>query len=291
MDTDSCDMDFDDPSRCYNALTVTDEKSLRLLEESVGYFRTEVERKLNRCVKMHGGVSLMGEAGFVVSGNFFTAQKFGLIHGKNIDYNHDFEFAGFTTSVDGIAIQRVLNNNDIVLLTTVGTTRLGDLVNVNGYHLAATTAAALNAYKLIYFANEGSVLCDRSEGASSAKVIQELPLSFAQSIASHFGVDVHRAGFATFGSNQNDLEPRALELLLHLGWAAWAVNQGVTRAHIVNPTDGALLEELFTSKNGANTCLYHDNELEEEDDFMDKVEDWDSFFESAVRNGQRVARF
>jgi hypothetical protein len=44
---------------------------------------------------------------------------------------------------------------------------------------------------------------------------------------------------------------------------------GVTRAHIVNPTDGALLEELFTSKNGANTCIFHDKELlylEDDDD-------------------------
>jgi len=289
-DTDICDMDFDNPSQCHNALTVTDEATLRLLEESAGYLRTEVERKLNRCVKMQGGVSLHGVAGFVVSGNFYTAQKFGLVQGKEIDCEQDFEFAGFTSSVSTNAIRKVLNNNDIVLLTTVGTTRLGDLVNVNGYHLAAATASALDAYKLVYFANEGSVLCDR-DGKDGRKVIQELPLSFAQAITRYYGVDVHRAGFATFEDARLKLDPRSVELLLHLAWASWAVEEGVTRAHIVNPTDGALLEELFTSKNGANTCLYHDRELEQNEEDILEAHDWDSFFESAVRKGQRVAKF
>jgi hypothetical protein len=97
-------------------------------------------------------------------------------------------------------------------------------------------------------------------------IVQEVPLSFAEKINSFHGVKVHRAGFAAFESARRKLEPRALELLLRLGWASLALQEGVARAHIVNPTEGALLEELFTSKNGANTCLYHDEELEEDDD-------------------------
>jgi hypothetical protein len=54
-----------------------------------------------------------------------------------------------------------------------------------------------------------------------------------------------------------------------LAWAVWALQQKntVARAHIVNPSDGALLEELFTSsKNGLNTCVYHDDKGTEQEE-------------------------
>mmetsp|Transcript_16933 Transcript_16933/g.22057 ORF Transcript_16933/g.22057 Transcript_16933/m.22057 type:complete len:95 (-) Transcript_16933:526-810(-) len=84
FDVDACDMDFDDPIECQNGLTVTDETTFRRLEESAGYLRTEVERKVNRCVRMNDrwGLDLMQDSnGFVVSGNFYTVQKYGLIRG------------------------------------------------------------------------------------------------------------------------------------------------------------------------------------------------------------------
>lgn len=281
FDADRCELDFDNPAECANALTVTNEETLRLLEESAGYLRTEVERKINRCVKLQGGGLVQGSSGFVVSGTFYTAQKYGMVRGQ------DFEFTGFTSAVNTKSIRTVLNDDDIVLLTTVGSTRMGDLVNVNGYHLAAAAAASLKAYKLVYFANEGSVLCQKGDKS----VVQEIPLSFAEKVNSYHGVKVHKAGFATFDNARKKLGPRGVELLLHLGWASWALQEGVNRAHIVNPTDGALLEELFTSKNGANTCVYHDEELEEEEDVFLAEEGWDSYFESLTKKGQRVAKF
>ena len=105
-------------------------------------------------------------------------------------------------------------------------------------------------------------------------------------------VTCHNPGFATFQKAKETLKPEAVELLLHLGWSAWAVDRGVTRAHIVNQADGALLEELFTPKNGANTCLYHDDErANDQVDDDDLAHDWDAFFESAEKQGQSVAHF
>jgi len=171
-------------------------------------------------------------------------------------------------------------------LTTVGLSKMGELVNVNGYHLAASVAASLNAYKLVFMANEDSVLKKKGEATS----IQELPLSFAKAITDYHRVQVHNTGFATFEKARQRLEPQAVELLLHMGWASWALENGVKRAHIVNPGDGAVLEELFTSKNGANTCLYHDDEKKETEDDIAQ-EDWDAFFRSAAEQGQNVANF
>lgn len=275
-DMDVCDLDFiNHPHECHNSLTVTDRESLRRVEEEAGYLRTEVERKLNRYLRMHGGVTSSKDRpapeGNVVSGNFYTAQRFGEIRGE------DFEYTGFTSSVNTKRINQVVGNNDIVLLTTVGLSPMGELVNVNGYHLTATVASSLEAYKLIYFSNEGTVL----QRKDSDDHIGEVPLSLAQSILDYHQVQVHNTGFATFEAARQALDPGAVELLLHLGWATWALENGVERAHIVNPGDGAILEELFTSKNGANTCLLQDPVDPQTDKALYK-EDWDEFFASAA---------
>lgn len=273
--TDTCD--FNNPHACSNSLAVTDAETLRHCEEEAGFLRTEVERKLNRCLRVHGGCISTEDApapeGNVVSGNFYTASRFGRIR------DQDFQYTGYTEGVHVKNIERILDSNDVVLLTTVGVSPLGELVNVNGYHLTATVAAALNAYKCIYMSNEGTVLRKKDD---SDEPIQELSLSFAKSIADYYDVRVHNTGFATFERAHETLEPGAVELLLHLGWAAYALENGVTRAHVVNPGDGALLEELFTSKNGANTCLYHDEEDQEQADGLFE-EDWDAFFTAASR--------
>jgi acetylglutamate kinase len=266
-------LDFiDHPHECHNSLKVTDETTLRQIGEEAGYLRTEVERKLNRCLKTHGA------NGNVVSGNFYTAKQFGTIRGE------DFEYTGFASAVHTDKIQSVLSqNNDVVLLTTVGLSHLGELVNVNGYHLSAAVAAALNSYKLIYMSNEGAVMKNKDG------LIQELTLSSAQAITDYHSVQVHNTGFATFELARQSLDPGAVELLLHLGWSAWAMQHGVNRAHIVNPSDGAILEELFTSKNGANTCILQD-EVEASEDELDQ-DDWDNFFDSADKQGQTYLTF
>jgi hypothetical protein len=186
-------------------------------------------------------------------------------------------------------------NNDIVVLTTVGQTRRGNVVNVNGHQLTAAVAAALQAHKVIYMASQGCVLQQQIKNeqhgkSTSTKRLFELPLSIAQSITNYHHVHVRQGKFATIQDDINSskdttatatsLGPRAVELLLNMAWACWAVDRGVRRAHIVNPTDGALLEELFTSRNGANMCLYHDNELlmnadddEDEDDDEEDAEE------------------
>jgi len=282
--SDSCSLDFKRPHECHNALKVVNEKTLRAFEEEAGFLRTEIERKINRCMHQQGnGHKLEGN---VVSGNFFTARHYGRIRGQ------DFEYAGYVSEVHTDNIQNVLKNGDIVLLSTLGLCRSGDLASVNGYHLAASVAASLGAHKIVFLANEGSIL--HKKGGGQDDIVQALPLSFAEEIIDYYGVKVHSKGFANFDDARIDLAPRGVELLLHLGWSSWALENGVTRAHIVNPTDGALLEELFTTKNGANTCLFHDDEVDDADDAIDDDE-WDNFFQSAkasklTKNGV-VARF
>ena len=254
---------------CQNTLRVTDDKLLRFIEEEAGYVRFEVERQLNRSLRIHGGMSKVDihsplPSGNVVGGNFYTAKPFGVVRGK------DYQNTGYPSHVNTEKIQEILKRDDIVLLTTVGCSRLGSCVNVNGNHLAASVASALDAHKLVYFANQGTVLRKRDE---DQRTIQDIPVSVVKAFLDYHKVQVHRAGFATFKDASKELDACAVEMLLHLGWASWALEQGVTRAHIVNPGDGSLLEELYTAKHGTNTCLFRDDEQDEFDD--DLLDDFD----------------
>lgn len=282
-DLGECDVNLRNAHECHNALKVTDDATLRHIEEEAGFLRTEVERKLNKLLRVQrpGDVN-HNQSGNVVSGNFYTGQLFGVQRG--MDYGH----TGFVSAVHKENIMQVLKKKDVVMLSTVGMSRHGDLVNVNGYSLAATVASSLNAYKLVFMANEGCIL--RYEETAKEKVLQELPLSFCQAITSHHQVQCHKTGFATFENARRELKSHEMELLLHMAWAGWALENGVSRCHMVNPGDGALLEELFTSKNGANTCIYHDDErISLEEELEQGV--WDAFFESAEAQGQGVATF
>jgi acetylglutamate kinase len=300
-----------------------------LLEEEAGFLRTEVERKLNRFLQKTclGGARRQMD-GNVVSGNFYTATRLrirpsgqqqqqtgnGNNNNNNNNNNGDDEededdfshYTGYASEIHIDKIQRILQqNNDIVVLTTVGQTRRGNVVNVNGHQLTAAVAAALQAYKVIYMASQGCVLqqqisSKKQDGAghdnthtgsssTSTKRLFELPLSIAQSITDYHRVHVRQGKFATIQDDIHShdsaaadatatggLGPRAVELLLNMAWACWAVDHGVRRAHIVNPTDGALLEELFTSRNGANLCLYHDDELRRNDNDENDDDDEDA---------------
>ena len=166
QDDDSCTMEY--AHECHNVLKVTDRETLRNVEEEAGYLRTEIERKLNRCLRIHGASvhSNDGSAppeGNVVSGNFYTGQQIGHVRGE------DYQYTGFAKETHTRNIMQVLNNNDVVVLTTVGLSPMGELVNVNGYHLAATVAASLGASKLIYMANQGCVLQRKGDRHSHSR--------------------------------------------------------------------------------------------------------------------------
>lgn len=279
---------------CHNALKVTSQTTLRFVEEEAGFLRTELERKLNRCLRAHHGLgdhnTNRPPEGNVVSGNFYTAHRFGTVRGV------DYEYTGYASETHTKNIRQVLDKNDIVLLSTVGLSAMGELVNVNGYHLAATVAASLQASKVIYIASQGSVLRSKKDQTP----IQELPVSFAESITAYHQVTCSNMGFATFQSAKEQLQDSsAVELLLHMAWSCWSVKNGTSRAHICNPSDGSVLEELFTAKNGANTCIYHDDEISSllDQNSMNHMDDrttqkdWDDFFESASAQGQTVEYF
>ena len=98
-------------------MVMTDPETLRLVKEEAGYVRFEVERQLARALKsgssgnkFNGSEGSDSVGGNVVSGNFYSAQPFGVINGV------DYEYSGFVRRMEVNKINQVLQNRDIVLV-------------------------------------------------------------------------------------------------------------------------------------------------------------------------------
>uniref|UniRef100_A0A7S4N0L1 amino-acid N-acetyltransferase n=1 Tax=Odontella aurita TaxID=265563 RepID=A0A7S4N0L1_9STRA len=279
-----------DPVR-RSSVRVTDADTLRVVKEEAGYVRFEVERQLARALRQHGSPRAIssgdGIDGNVVSGNFYSAQPFGVIDGV------DYMYTGFPRRVEVEKIRNVHNSNDIVLLTPLGVSPSGEIFNVNSESLAANVAGNLGASKVIYFAVRGTALVKRD----SSKIVQNLRLSDARNLLQHYRVRIHKRGFASVddrgiedvdtssgdgdnGDGDADMvnvekssspsqhnphdalkharsTPAVTESLLKIGWATSALERGVKRAHILAPTNGALLQELYT-RDGSGILISRD---------------------------------
>jgi amino-acid N-acetyltransferase len=255
-------------------------------QDAAAVLRTEVERRLNHCLyEAHGGPLADRQLeGNVICGNFYTAKRVGIAATSEQGHHHVIHHTGYAAHVDTERIHRVLHdNNDIVLLTSQGQGSKGQAISVDGHQLTASVATALNAYKVIYLSREGSVLSQEQssslDSSSRSQVIHQLPLSFAKSIAEYQNVCIRLGKAAAVGCGG---PAHAIELMNNLVWASWAVENGVTSAHIVNPTDGAILEELFTSRNGSNICLYNDENVHSNVDGEDEDDVEEIFWEEST---------
>jgi hypothetical protein len=62
--------------------------------------------------------------------------------------------------------------------------------------------------------------------------------------------------------------------ILKMGWASRAIEHGVERANIINCEDGALLEELFTARQGYGTCISQDDYEAPHSTSFERLEWW-----------------
>eukprot|EP00560_Eucampia_antarctica_P009803 CAMPEP_0197828918 /NCGR_PEP_ID=MMETSP1437-20131217/5414_1 /TAXON_ID=49252 ORGANISM="Eucampia antarctica, Strain CCMP1452" /NCGR_SAMPLE_ID=MMETSP1437 /ASSEMBLY_ACC=CAM_ASM_001096 /LENGTH=640 /DNA_ID=CAMNT_0043430335 /DNA_START=140 /DNA_END=2059 /DNA_ORIENTATION=+ len=233
---------------------VTDINTLRYIKEEAGHVRFEVERQLARSLRLHGGLNRNGCDGNVLSGNFYSAQPFGVVDGV------DYMYTGFPRRVEVEKIRQCLASNDIVLMTALGASPSGEVFNVNSESLAASVAGAMGASKVVYFTVHGTAFRDKSNN----KLIQNLRYSDVKNLLKHNNVKIHGKGFATIDNNNSNKDgktvhhtPAVAETLIKLGWAMTALKKGVKRAHIIAPTNGALLQELYT-RDGSGTLISRD---------------------------------
>ena len=159
----------------------------------------------------------------VTSGNFVTAQPLGVQGGV------DFGFAGVVRKIHGAAIEAHTASGHIVLLTPIGYSRTGELFNLQSEMLAAETAAALGAEKLVYLSGE--------------KITSEEGNTLAECQPAEIKALLNASAL-------EQTDRRAL-----LSATLLAAQRGVSRIHVLDRDDrNALLQELFT-RDGAGTLI------------------------------------
>jgi amino-acid N-acetyltransferase len=211
-------------SHFHRGLRVTDDVALACAMEASGRLRVEIEALLSMGLP---NSPMAGADIRVASGNFITAKPLGVLDGV------DFMHTGEVRKVDAVAVRRRLEDGELVLLSPLGYSPSGEVFNLALEDVAASTAIALRADKLIFLMDTAGVTGRRGE------LLRELTVKQAQALLAR----------ANWGDS---------DVQLYLPWAVRACQQGVKRVHLISGhIDDALLLELFTHR-GVGTLLTPD---------------------------------
>lgn len=205
----------------HNNRRVTTRESLASVMSAVGSIRLQIEALLSMGL---ANSPMFGARIDVVSGNFVTAKPYGIRDGV------DYQLTGEVRSIDTEAIQKHLDNHNIVLLGPSGYSTTGEVFNLLAEEVATKTAIHLQADKLIFLGSQAGLMDE------FGKLMREItPHQLDQHIAKY--------------------QDSNFEISLHLHHAKEASLKGIHRVHLISyDYDGALIEELFT-RDGNGTMV------------------------------------
>ena len=220
-------------SEFVDGLRITTTDAMPGVEQAAGQVRTIIESKLSMGLP---NTPMAYASVRVVSGNFVTAQPYGIRNG--VDYCQ----TGNVRNVDARAIEQQLNRNNMVLASPIGYSPTGEVFNLRAEDVATDIAIALNADKLIFVMETIGVIDGEGEQ------LHQLNLPQAEQ------------WFRNHGQGNNRISPQeARDTQSHLDNAAHACRGGVRRVHLVSRNiDGSLLLELYT-RDGIGTLVTADN--------------------------------
>lgn len=208
-------------SEYVNDIRITDDNALTCVKEASSSVRADIEALLSMGIT-NSPVTCSRIS--VISGNFVTAQPYGVRDGV------DFMHTGEVRKIDHKAINKILENNSIVLLPPIGYSSAGEIFNLSMEDVATQAAIELGADKLIYLVGEKGVTDKRR------KLIRELTLADAKNLLE---------------------DNKKLEAPIQhcLNSAIEACQHDIERTHILNrDIEGAILLELFT-RDGCGTLI------------------------------------
>jgi len=208
-------------------IRVTKKEMLNDIIAVNGTIKTNIEAALSSGIMTS---PMPGSNMRVSSGNFITARPLGVIDGI------DMELTGQIRKIDTNAITDKLNNNEIVIISPLGYSPIGDIFNLSYEQTAAHVAQAIKAKKLIYYINANGILNIRGE------LIPELTISKAK----HLIESIEDPKNAPFISHHDFNIIKS---------SLYAIKNNIEKVHLINRNiDGSVIEEIFTDK-GSGTVL------------------------------------
>lgn len=209
------------PPRFHKHLRITDDLALQYVKEAAGLVRVEIEALLSMGL---ANSPMAGAKIKVASGNFVTAKPIGVIDG--IDYCH----TGEVRRIDSSAIHQQLDQDNVVLISPIGYSPSGEILNLSAEQVATAVSIALKAEKLILLTEQD---CRHPDSGAQ---IQQMTTTEAE----------------IFLEQHLDL---ADTISLPLKAAIQSCQSGIDRVHLINRNhNGALLLELFT-RDGMGTLI------------------------------------
>ncbi len=202
-----------------DGLRVTDDEAMEAVKEANGAIRVEIEAQLSMGLV---NSPMAGSDIRVASGNFVTAKPLGVRNG--IDLQH----TGEVRKINATAIQKRLDDGEMVLLSPLGYSPTGEAFNLTLEDVAASAAIALDADKLIFLMDSEGVHNLRGE------LLREMTAKKAKNLLQHV-------------SNNDDAINTSEDIVYYLPAAVRACEHGVARTHLISRhIDGAIIQELFT---------------------------------------------
>ncbi len=205
-------------TKLVGGLRVTDDEAMEAVKEANGAVRVEIEALLSMGLV---NSPMAGADIRVASGNFVTAKPLGVLEGV------DLQHTGEVRKVDANAIQKRLDDGELVLLSPLGYSPTGKAFNLSLEDVAVSAAIALDADKLIFLMDSSGVHNIRGE------LLREMTSQKAKNLLQH----VKNNGDDKISEDESYYLPAAIRACEH----------GVARTHMIcRHTDGAILQELFT---------------------------------------------
>ena len=144
-------------ARFVNGLRVTDETSIRVVEEVLD---REVNPRLVRTIEEFGGRA-QGFSGRTV----LRAEKLPPVEDRK-GGTEDIGFVGRVTGVETAEMEKVLRDERVPVVSPVAVGPDGHTLNINADAAAAAIAGALRAAKLIFLSDVPGIMRDREDASS-----------------------------------------------------------------------------------------------------------------------------